>query len=66
MSWNLPIYNTLRWLSRDTTGERGGKNLYAFVLYRPISPRDALGLERSICTDGLTGPFSEFPLGRLH
>jgi len=35
---------TGRWLSRDPLGERGGKNLYAFVANNPVSRRDYLGL----------------------
>jgi len=35
------------WPSRDPVGEQGGMNLYGFVLNRPISAVDALGL--SLC-----------------
>jgi hypothetical protein len=34
-----------RWLSRDPIGERGGKNLYGFVLNDPIRFHDRLGLD---------------------
>jgi RHS repeat-associated protein len=34
-----------RWLSRDPVEERGGINLYAYVLNRPVSTRDPYGLE---------------------
>jgi len=33
-----------RWLSRDSIGERGGKNLYDFVQNCPIGAIDGLGL----------------------
>jgi RHS repeat-associated protein len=41
--------STGRWLSRDPIGERGGKNLYAFVLNRPTYYIDRFGLDNSIC-----------------
>ncbi|MCS7090622.1 MAG: RHS repeat-associated core domain-containing protein [Limisphaera sp.] len=34
-----------RWLSRDPIGERGGKNLYAFVANDPRNHVDVLGLQ---------------------
>ncbi|MBI2441626.1 MAG: RHS repeat-associated core domain-containing protein [Lentisphaerae bacterium] len=34
-----------RWLSRDTIGTRGGKNLYGFVANSPIHRIDPLGLQ---------------------
>jgi hypothetical protein len=42
--WSFYNPSTGRWLSRDTIGERGGKNLYCFVNNKPITAVDALGL----------------------
>ena len=42
----LAFYNpsTGRWLSRDPIGERGGRNLFAFVSNQPQAACDKLGL----------------------
>jgi RHS repeat-associated protein len=37
--------STGRWISRDYLGERGGKNLFAFVVNFPVSLVDPLGLQ---------------------
>jgi len=37
--------STGRWLSRDPIEERGGKNLYGFVLNAPVNALDPLGKE---------------------
>jgi len=42
MRWYSP--STGRWFSRDPIGERGGKNLYAFVGNDPVNLADAHGL----------------------
>jgi RHS repeat-associated protein len=39
--------STGRWLSKDPIGEKGGKNLYAFLRNHPISSVDRLGLDQS-------------------
>lgn len=39
-----------RWLSRDPIGEKGGLNLYAFVMNQSISAFDILGLRESYKT----------------
>jgi hypothetical protein len=41
------FYNpsTGRWLNRDSIGEKGGMNLYAFVQNQPVNSYDALGDE---------------------
>jgi uncharacterized protein RhaS with RHS repeats len=42
MRWYSP--DTGRWFSRDPIGQKGGKNLYAFVANRPVDHWDAVGL----------------------
>ena len=44
-----------RWINRDPLGERGGTNLYAFVLNDPINYWDYLGLECDGVFDRETG-----------
>jgi RHS repeat-associated protein len=39
-----------RWLNRDPSGEKGGQNLYAFVMNQPVSRVDSLGLEYKDCS----------------
>jgi len=43
---------TGRWISRDPIGEKGGANLYGFVLNNPISSYDLLGLKGCCGPDG--------------
>ena len=45
-----------RWLNRDPIEERGGLNLYCFVVNTPISGRDSYGLDGGKCflNSGLT------------
>jgi RHS repeat-associated protein len=40
-----------RWINRDPIGERGGMNLYGFVLNNPGNAYDRLGLETACCGD---------------
>ncbi|PWU11446.1 MAG: hypothetical protein C5B50_23305 [Verrucomicrobia bacterium] len=47
-----------RWLSRDPIEEKGGRNLYAFVLNRPIGNLDMFGLTTPVqVLDVFFGPF---------
>jgi len=39
--------NTQRWLNHDPVQERGGLNLYGFVLNNPVNFDDPLGLDRN-------------------
>lgn len=41
--------STGRWVSRDPVGEKGGRNLMAFVDNNPLSRSDYLGLAASCC-----------------
>lgn len=47
-------YNSItgRWPNRDPIGERGGKNVYAFVGNAPTFRHDVLGLICDKCTNG--------------
>jgi len=68
----LPVYSHAyyqaeqgRWLSRDPIGERGGKNLNAFVRNRPISKIDILGLMSTQEMRDFLGDMSEEDRKRL-
>jgi RHS repeat-associated protein len=52
--------STGRWLSRDPIGERGGRNLYAFVNNQPTVSCDKLGLQ---ITPGVANTPQYGPLG---
>jgi uncharacterized protein RhaS with RHS repeats len=39
-----------RWINRDPVEERGGLNLYAFVVNNPIGRADSYGLKLWVCT----------------
>lgn len=50
---------TGRWPSRDPIGERGGVNLYGFVLNEPVRSIDTLGLTVRINPAGSASDFTE-------
>ena len=51
--YNFRYYdpNFGRWISRDPIGEKGGKNVYCFVMNNSITNNDILGL-MNVCCDG--------------